>query len=539
MSDTGTTEPTAARRVAGFLGAAAKLAQKQAELATLNTVTLPKLYHAIGKYLMAVAKLPPDLEQRRAAIQQLEAQSAAAQDLEEARDPGKSASGFAAKATQFAQQAARKAAKATGDAARSAQIQASYVALGKAAVEKYGEKAAPQPLRPQIAEQMTRLVQLRREIAELSKGSFGHWFTPMRGLQVGGIAISLLIIWLFLLPGGRGSIKGSATPLGNRPAASAVDEVVQATKAAVNSSRVTDPPELFREEEVGAGRGYTPDRSAEAWKLVPPEAKALLEIDVRGVVQSPSWQKSQEALARSAYGQNSLAILDMMEAKYGFRYDRDIDRVVVAFPIPKGELLEGVLCVVFGDFKPERVSVALAALDGAAVSTWRGFSVFAIPQDNDRSAYLAFVSSKCAVIALEADVVRQAILRAEKSSGGVSPPIAAAMKSRFAGAHAHLGIDPAAFSNAPQGIKELSRKAEWASVTFDSSRAEPRALATVRARSSKDAAEWEKWFEQNVLRDKTGNENFQRFSGGSRPLSEAVQVLRNGQTVNILIKDFR
>jgi hypothetical protein len=171
MNENQADAPSLTSRASEFVGKTLKLAQKQAELATLNTVTLPKLYHAVGKHLMSAAKLPPDLEQRRVDIRQLEAQSGAAQGLEEAREPSEAASGFAAKAAQLAQQAARKAAKATGDAARSAQVQAGYVALGKAAAEKYGEKALPPEERQRYAALSTRREQLMADVAAIGKRS--------------------------------------------------------------------------------------------------------------------------------------------------------------------------------------------------------------------------------------------------------------------------------------------------------------------------------------------------------------------------------
>lgn len=168
MSEERSGTAATAERVASFLGNAAGKAKRQAELVTLNTVTLPRLYHAVGKHLMAVPKLPPELEQRREAVRQLEARNA--EGVVPVEPPVESAEprGFAAKAAQMAKGAARTAAKAGGDAARTAQIQAEYVAMGKAAVEKYGEKVVP----PEEREKFSALAKRREQlIAELANGA--------------------------------------------------------------------------------------------------------------------------------------------------------------------------------------------------------------------------------------------------------------------------------------------------------------------------------------------------------------------------------
>jgi hypothetical protein len=144
MTQSSFQEKTAAAKK--LFGAAAKLAQKQAELAKLNNVTLPKLYHAIGKHLVGLEKIPAELEHHRKRIRELEAGIAATPEAIKS-DP---AGGFAAKAKQFAQQAAQKTAKATGDAAATLQIQKAYVALGKDATEKHGDKACPKLLADEL-----------------------------------------------------------------------------------------------------------------------------------------------------------------------------------------------------------------------------------------------------------------------------------------------------------------------------------------------------------------------------------------------------
>ena len=162
MTESSFSKKTAA--VKKLFGTAAKLAQKQVELATLNNVTLPKLYHAIGKRIVGLENLPTELEHHRQKIRQLEVVIAATPE-EIKSDPG---GGFAAKAKQFAQQAAQKAAKATGDAAATAKIQAAYLAIGKEAAQKYGETLVPQDFKADLTNFRERLSQLSEESRALT-----------------------------------------------------------------------------------------------------------------------------------------------------------------------------------------------------------------------------------------------------------------------------------------------------------------------------------------------------------------------------------
>lgn len=184
MSDEPSGAGATADRVATFLGSAAAKAKRQAELVTINTVTLPKLYHAVGKHLMSVAKLPPDLEHRREAIRQLEPRTADGSPHASAPE-GFLQSGFAAKAAQMARNAAKTAAKAGGGAARTAQIQAEYIAMGKAAVAKYGERVVP----PGELERFKALVKRREQL--MSQHASGGAGVPSTALRYVGFLLVL------------------------------------------------------------------------------------------------------------------------------------------------------------------------------------------------------------------------------------------------------------------------------------------------------------------------------------------------------------
>jgi hypothetical protein len=156
-------------------------------LATINNVTLPKLYYAIGKRIVGLETLPPELVHYREKIRALEA--GINTKLEEL--PTAPAEGFAAKAKHLAHQAAQKASKATADAAATMQIQAAYVSLGKEAVEKFGEKAIPKEFAADLGSACEARDVLLQEISTLRSSAKFGFFTPQRALLAGLAVLAL------------------------------------------------------------------------------------------------------------------------------------------------------------------------------------------------------------------------------------------------------------------------------------------------------------------------------------------------------------
>jgi len=182
-----TTNPQPATRSDKFkslLGNAAKLAQKQAALTKINGVSLPKVYRDIGKQLAAVKNLPAELVPFREKITQLE-NSMAAQPEPQKAD---TASSFTAKAKQFA----ARASKAVGDTATAVQLQAAYVALGKQAVEKYGEKAIPKGMVDEYRSLVMQRDGLKSEVESLASAPGQGVVTPKR-LAIAGVVMCLLL----------------------------------------------------------------------------------------------------------------------------------------------------------------------------------------------------------------------------------------------------------------------------------------------------------------------------------------------------------
>lgn len=197
-----------------LLGTAATLAKKKAELAALNNVTLPRIYQQIGKRIAGLAKVPPNLATHVERIRQLQAAMAAS-----AVEAGTgSDGGFAAKAKQLAQ----KAAKATSDAAATVQLNSALATLGREAVLKYGEKAVPKELAAQLATLTAKQQELNDEIVSLEASHTGGIVTPRRlvvagtvcGVLLGGVVLMRTVGSLF---GGGGRPAGQPTFMPDLP----------------------------------------------------------------------------------------------------------------------------------------------------------------------------------------------------------------------------------------------------------------------------------------------------------------------------------
>lgn len=182
-----------------LLGASAQLAQRQAELATIKNVTMPKLHYAIGRRVVRLVKLPSDLMSYQEKIRAFEATLGSTAGADAADSPG----GLAAKAKHMAHQAAKK----TADAATNLQLQAAYVGLGKAAIEKYGRKAVPKEIVGDFDAAEARIAELSTEIKSLQNSSGVGILTPRRIVLVGG-ALLAVSIGLVLLRGLGGIFGG-------------------------------------------------------------------------------------------------------------------------------------------------------------------------------------------------------------------------------------------------------------------------------------------------------------------------------------------
>jgi len=175
---------TSGDKVKSLFGNAAKLAQKQAALTKINSVSLPRLYHAIGKRIVAMKNLPAELAPLRDKITQLE--TALSANDEQLEKPN--ALGLAAKAKQLAAQAT----KAAGDAAASVQLHAAFVSLGKKAVDTYGEKAVPKDLAAELSSLLVQQKTLQAEVGQLKNSQSLGVITVPR-LAFAGVAACLLI----------------------------------------------------------------------------------------------------------------------------------------------------------------------------------------------------------------------------------------------------------------------------------------------------------------------------------------------------------
>lgn len=192
-----------------LLLASSEYAQKKASLATLSTTTLPPLYHRIGKRVAKLEKVPSDLAGTVAKIQRLEESLAAggvAAAEAGAEQTDSKPSGFAGKMVGNVKSAAKQSSDRV-------QLNAAYMSLGRQAVEKYGEKAAPKELREQLSVALQKAKALQEEVNALGKSaSLGFW-TPGR-VAFGGIAVAVLLLFgvvRTLSGGGSRNYGGSST----------------------------------------------------------------------------------------------------------------------------------------------------------------------------------------------------------------------------------------------------------------------------------------------------------------------------------------
>lgn len=305
MTDSKLAETTKA--VGKLFGTAAQLAQKQAALATLNNVTVPKLYHAIGKKIVSLEKLPPDLVPHREKIRALEAGINTKPD----ELPAAPAEGFAAKAKHLAQQAAQKASKATADAAATMQIQAAYVGLGKEAVEKYGEKAIPKEFAAELAAAFQSRETLGQEIAALKVSGGVGFFTPQRALLAGLAAMALAVAYV-AMPRGR----GVSDPRRSQEAP------LRSTVARNDRSPKSMPPQPEPESVKRATPGPSGSPEAALQALLGDTSQHYLDFGFKGVTLGESFDQvsSRKALDRTRRGQPYLYVTPDGE---GFVFSRD------------------------------------------------------------------------------------------------------------------------------------------------------------------------------------------------------------------------
>ena len=193
--------------LAALLGKAATLTRKRAELASVDAVTFAKLYFTIGKAIAVVDKLPPELEALRSRIRSLEEQAASPVHASESSQNANKGKGFAGAVKVFV----AKASKAAGDAAVSAQLTLAYTQLGKAAVDKYGDKAVPKAVKADFQAAGERRSKLTDEIESLEKSASYGLFTVKRVAIAGVCLAAVVVAW-----GARASLSWFT---GHRPAA--------------------------------------------------------------------------------------------------------------------------------------------------------------------------------------------------------------------------------------------------------------------------------------------------------------------------------
>ena len=667
MTESSFSEKTAAAKK--LFGTAAKLAQKQAELATLNNVTLPKLYHAIGKHMVGSDKLPADLDHHRQRIRQLEAGIAATPE-EIKRDP---AGGFAAKAKQFAQQAAQRAGKTASDATASIQLHAAYAACTRDVLERYGSNEVPEESRTALLAAIERRTQLLSEIENANKAFSSTsipspltllagvffvlaWLLPFfrrtSEIQTGssvatdillkspeiipafigvtaiatyslyvliarptqsrlmrsrltlacGVATVLTAMWCISFGGdffigyfawlacfvllfmelrrsatalprsGRATLAIAGVVTGcvllgpaarsastsrfaalddsaHRPSEAAGD-VSKVATAALNETvqqpirKTLGTKSLTAEQEPPTPRlNASAPAASNSFRglenLIPREAKAVAVFEAASAMKTPFGQKNMQSVLKSpAQRQNSLALAEY-EAKYGFKLDRDVSRIMVIGTIPRGNFMEGLLMVAFGRFDVERIENVASVVDGMATEQYRGHRLFTNRQTGGGVLYFSLLSRDCLVGTMDKTVLRDALDRLANNSGGPQDALRTAMSTAPLSCIAHCAIDTSAFAEAVPELRSMHKHAQWMSLALEADGGAAKLVGIAEAKSADDAEVLRRQFEQTFHRDAHGAKMMQMIPGGFRPASETMRISRTGKMLSFTFDDLR
>ncbi len=274
-----------------LVAASATLAKKQAELATLNNVTLPRLYHAIGKRIIGAANLPPDLVPHREKIRELEA--AITTKLEGPKS--EPATGFALRAKQMAQQAASKTAKATADAAAGIRIQAAYASLGKCVAEKHAS-AIPEDLAYKLANATTQQQNVECVIATLSTPHVGRILTPRRVVLATFGCVGVLV-GLLLVP--NNAMWSKRTAMSSEGATKPItSDISKARYDPMSEEEVERRAEARRAERAKRWEGY---------ELAPKPSSSRDKVSIQDFYELPRRAKMSQVIA--AVGEPSRKVM--------------------------------------------------------------------------------------------------------------------------------------------------------------------------------------------------------------------------------------
>lgn len=128
-----------------------------------------------------------------------------------------------------------------------------------------------------------------------------------------------------------------------------------------------------------------------SWRYIHPEAKTMVGVDVRAVMQSDLWKKVSAEFEKSGWKQQV--------RHQGLDFFQDIDRVLLSSPaLPaNAQQLEGaaVVIVVQGRFQLDKLRASLLA-KGAKPTSYKGVPL--LRQDSKTDMLLALVSSQLLVL---------------------------------------------------------------------------------------------------------------------------------------------
>lgn len=128
-----------------------------------------------------------------------------------------------------------------------------------------------------------------------------------------------------------------------------------------------------------------------SWRYIHPQAKTMIGVDVRAVMQSDLWKKVSAEFEKSGWKQQV--------THHGLDFVQDIDRILLSSPaLPaNAKQLEGapVVIVVQGRFQLDKLRASLLA-KGAKPASYKGVPL--LRQDGKTDMLLALVSSQLLVL---------------------------------------------------------------------------------------------------------------------------------------------
>ena len=205
-----------------------------------------------------------------------------------------------------------------------------------------------------------------------------------------------------------------------------------------------------------------------AERLVPSDAKALVRLNIGGVVRSDAGKANLQSMLESPSGQQAAQQLAGFQAKYGFNYLTDLQSATLIAPFTGGEPFSGVLLVAEGAFQRRRIELVLANVDKMPHEQHAEVTVYEqTGQGGGGRFFFAFLSDKVFVASMERQTVRAAIERAAEAPEGMPAVLAAATSHLPENSSISLVMDVSAFNKNGPEWQDFKKRTNWWSLSVD------------------------------------------------------------------------